>query len=229
VSEQNNGVLLGLSLQRTIFILFCAAVPICSLWLNTESILVWCGQDKSIAEMAGRYILFSLPDLIAQSFLHPLRIYLRTQCSILPLTVSAAVALVLHIPINYLLKLSVPGVALAAVWANFNIVICLACYIWLSGLYKNTMPVLSRECLRGWVSFLRLAVPSCASVCLEWWWYEFMILLCGLMLNPKATAASIGILIQCTALLYIFPSSLGVGVSTRVGNELGANGHEGTS
>lgn len=50
-----------------------------------------------------------------------------------------------------------------------------------------------------------------------------MILLCGLLLNPQATVASMGILIQTTALIYIFPSSLSFGVSTRVGNELGAN------
>lgn len=49
-----------------------------------------------------------------------------------------------------------------------------------------------------------------------------MILLCGLLLNPKATVASMGILIQTTALIYIFPSSLSFSVSTRVGNELGA-------
>lgn len=50
-----------------------------------------------------------------------------------------------------------------------------------------------------------------------------MILLCGLLVNPRATVASMGILIQTTALIYIFPSSLSFSVSTRVGNELGAN------
>jgi MATE family multidrug resistance protein len=50
-----------------------------------------------------------------------------------------------------------------------------------------------------------------------------MIILCGLLVNPKATVASMGILIQTTSLVYIFPSSLSFGVSTRVGNKLGAN------
>jgi len=70
---------------------------------------------------------------------------------------------------------------------------------------------------------LALAIPTCISVCLEWWWYEFMILLCGLLVNPKATIASMGILIQTTSLVYVFPSALSLGVSTRIGNELGAN------
>lgn len=50
-----------------------------------------------------------------------------------------------------------------------------------------------------------------------------MIILCGLLNNPKSTVASMGILIQATSLIYVFPSSLSLGVSTRVGNELGAN------
>lgn len=50
-----------------------------------------------------------------------------------------------------------------------------------------------------------------------------MIMLCGLLPNPKTTIASMGILIQTTSLVYVFPSSLSLGVSTRVGNELGAH------
>lgn len=50
-----------------------------------------------------------------------------------------------------------------------------------------------------------------------------MIILCGILVDPTATVASMGILIQTTSLIYVFPSSLGFAVSTRVGNELGAN------
>lgn len=50
-----------------------------------------------------------------------------------------------------------------------------------------------------------------------------MFVLCGLLSDPKSTVASMGVLIQTTSLIYVFPSSLGFAVSTRVGNELGAN------
>ncbi|XWS69945.1 hypothetical protein CRYUN_Cryun03dG0007000 [Craigia yunnanensis] len=91
------------------------------------------------------------------------------------------------------------------------------------GLHKPTWGKPSSECLTDWKPLLKLAAPSCISVCLEWWWYEIMIVLCGILVNPKAPVASMGILIQTTSLLYVFPSSLGFAVSTRVGNELGAN------
>ncbi|XP_059669739.1 protein DETOXIFICATION 49-like [Cornus florida] len=219
--------LLGLSLQRTVLLLILTSFPIALLWLNMKRILLLCGQDVSIATEAQSYLLYSLPDLLAQSLLHPLRIYLRTQSITLPLTFCSALAIILHIPINYFLVsklgLGIKGVALGGVWTNINLVASLIIYIFISGVYKTTWGGLSKECLKGWNSLLNLAIPSCISVCLEWWWYEIMILLCGLLINPRATVASMGILIQTTSLIYIFPSSLSFSVSTRVGNELGAN------
>ncbi|KAG1354587.1 protein DETOXIFICATION 49 [Cocos nucifera] len=220
--------LLGLALQRTILLLLSVSIPIAFLWTSMRPLLLLCGQDAAISAAAQSYILFSLPDLFLQSFLHPLRIYLRSQSITLPLTYAAALAALLHIPINYflvsVLRLGIPGVALASVWSNLNLLLLLVAYVYLSGIHKSTGGMIpSAESFRGWSSLLNLALPSCVSVCLEWWWYEIMILLCGLLLNPKSTVASMGILIQTTSLIYIFPSSLCFGVSTRVGNELGAN------
>ncbi|MFS8013547.1 putative multi antimicrobial extrusion protein [Helianthus anomalus] len=218
--------LLGLCLQRTVLLLTLVSLPIAVLWLNMKTILLFCGQDEEIATQAQTYLLYSLPDLLAQSLLHPLRIYLRSQSITLPLTFCASLSIFLHMPINYYLvkylNLGIEGVAIGSVWTNFNLVASLVVYILISGVYKKTWGGVTRECLKGWKSLLNLAIPSCISVCLEWWWYEIMILLCGLLVNPRATVASMGILIQTTALIYIFPSSLSFSVSTRVGNALGA-------
>ncbi|KAH8521875.1 hypothetical protein Peur_040481 [Populus x canadensis] len=108
--------LLGITLQRTILLLFLTSIPIAFLWFNMKKILLFCGQEDDIATEAQFYILYSLPDLIHQSILHLLRIYLRTQSITLPLTFCAALSILLHIPINYLLvsvlNLGIKGVAL---------------------------------------------------------------------------------------------------------------------
>ncbi|GMP45630.1 hypothetical protein CsSME_00014086 [Camellia sinensis var. sinensis] len=199
--------LLGLTLQRTVLLLLSTSIPISFMWLNMKRILLW-------------YLFFL-------SLLHPLRIYLRTQNITLPVTYCSAVSVLLHIPLNFILvayfKMGIAGVAIAMVWTNLNLFILLCSFVYLSGVFKDSWVAPSMDCLRGWSSLLTLAIPTCISVCLEWWWYEFMILLCGLLSNPKATIASMGILIQTTSLVYVFPSSLSLGVSTRVGNELGAN------
>ncbi|XP_019465217.1 PREDICTED: protein DETOXIFICATION 49-like [Lupinus angustifolius] len=218
--------LLGLCLQKTILLLLLTSIPITILWLYMKQILLFCGQDEGIATHAQSYLFYSIPDLIAQSLLHPLRIYLRTQSITLPLTLCATFSILLHIPINYLLvshlNLGLKGVALSGVWTNFNLVASLILYIFFSGTHKKTWGGFTHECFTQWKPLLNLAIPSCISVCLEWWWYEIMILLCGYLINPTATVASMGILIQTTSLLYIFPSSLSFSVSTRVGNKLGA-------
>lgn len=219
--------LLGLTLQRMIlFLLITSFIIAAAFWLNMKKLLLFCGQSEEIATVAQSFIFYSLPDLLAQSILHPLRIYLRSQSITLPLTFCAVVSMILHIPINFFLvsflDLGIRGVALSSVWTNFNLVGSLIVYVKFSGVYKKTWAGISSDCLKGWNSLLNLSIPSCISVCLEWWWYEIMILLCGLLVNPKITVASMGILIQTTSLIYIFPSSLSFGVSTRVGNELGA-------
>lgn len=219
--------LLGLTLQRTILLLLSASLPISFLWLNMKRILLWCGQDEKISSAAHTFIIFAVPDLVFLSFLHPLRIYLRSQNITLPITYCSFISVFFHVPLNYLLvvhlRMGIAGVALAMVWTDLNLFLCLLLFILVSGVYRDSWVSPSADCLKGWSALLGLAVPTCVSVCLEWWWYEFMIMLCGLLANPKATVASMGILIQTTSLVYVFPSALSLGVSTRVGNELGAN------
>ncbi|XP_057516939.1 protein DETOXIFICATION 48-like isoform X2 [Amaranthus tricolor] len=220
--------LLGLTLQKTILLLISTSIPISFMWVNMKKILLWCGQDQQISSIAHTFILFSIPDLFFLSLLHPLRIYLRTQNVTLPLTYCTLISVLIHIPLNFLLvvhlKMGISGIAIAMIWTNLNLCILLSSFIYISQVYKDSWVIPSMDCLKGWSSLLALAVPTCVSVCLEWWWYEFMIMLCGLLPNPKATIASMGILIQATSLIYVFPSALSLGVSTRVGNKLGAHG-----
>ncbi|PIN00728.1 putative membrane protein, predicted efflux pump [Handroanthus impetiginosus] len=219
--------LLSLTLQRAVIFLLVCSVPITFLWLNISKILLYLHQDPSITRLAHTYLAFSLPDLVTNSFIHPIRIYLRAQGITHPLTLASLVGTAFHLPINFLLvsrlRLGVAGVAAASALSNVVVLVALVVYIWVRGLHVPTWTKPSLKCFTGWAPLVRLAAPSCVSVCLEWWWYEIMIVLCGLLVDPKATVASMGVLIQTTSLLYVFPSSLGFAVSTRVGNELGAN------
>ncbi|KAK7398997.1 hypothetical protein VNO78_10172 [Psophocarpus tetragonolobus] len=213
--------IMSLTLQRCIIFLLLCSIPISLLWINMSKILVLMHQEANITRMAQTFLLFSLPDLITYSFLHPIRIYLRAQGITHPLTLASLAGTLLHFPLNYILvmrlHLGLPGVAIASAASNLSILLFL---LSLTG-FHCCLP--SSDSFTCWNSLLRLAAPSCISVCLEWWWYEIIIILCGLLLDPTATVASMGILIQTTSLIYVFPSSLGFAVSTRVGNELGAN------
>lgn len=217
---------LVITFQKMIIILLVVSLPISALWIEMKPILAFLGQDPEILSVAEEYILYSLPDLVGQAFLHPLRIFLRSQGLTKPLTVSSAVAMSLHIPINLLLVpymgLGVRGVALASAWNTINIDLGLLIYLLFSTRALKPWAEASLACLCEWGPVVALAVPSAISVCLEWWWYEVIVILCGLLPDPQSTVAATGILIQTTSLLYCTPFSLGMALSTRVGNELGA-------
>lgn len=212
---------------RTLCLLLLVALPISLLWLNVEPILLRLGQDPDITNVAKVYMVFCIPELIAQAVLHPIRSFLRIQGLTAPLTVSAVAAVILHAPINYFfaiyLKLGVKGVALAIAFNTINMNIGLLIYVAVSK--KPLKPwhgITASSIFYGWRPLLSLALPSVISVCLEWWWYEIMLFLCGLLTNPKANVAATGILIQTAGLIYSFPFSLSCSLSTRVGHALGA-------
>ncbi|KAJ7530500.1 hypothetical protein O6H91_14G006000 [Diphasiastrum complanatum] len=183
-----NWSLIGLTLQRTILILLSACIPISILWLNLQRILLFLKQDPQITGIASIYCLYMLPDLISNSVLQSLRMYLRSQGINTPMMWCSLAAVLIHVPLNvllvFVLKLGVPGVAIASVWTNFNMVVFLLGYLWYSGI---------------------------------------LTLLAGYLPNPKVAVATTAILIQTTSLMYAFPLALSSSVSTRVGNELGAN------
>ncbi|XP_031097399.1 protein DETOXIFICATION 54-like [Ipomoea triloba] len=221
-----NWDLLRLSLHRMICILLVAIVPISLLWLNLEPIMVFMGQDKEITSMAATYCLYSLPDLLTNTLLQPLRVYLRSQGVTKPQMWCTFVAVVFHVPLNFVLVvgmgMGVPGVAVAAVLTNLQMLVLMMGYVWVCGRWEWKWGCGGIGGVIGVGPLLRLAVPSCVGICLEWWWYEIVTVLAGYLPNPRLAVAATGIIIQTTSLMYTVPMALAGCVSARVGNELGA-------
>lgn len=222
-----NYKLLGSSLYRGIFLLLLTSVPIGLLWLKVESFLVHLGQDRAISEVAGTYLLFLLPDLVATSLLEPLRIYLRSQCITKPMMTCSAIAVALHVPINiFLHRLGVKGAALAICWSDFNVVVLLVVYVVKTGIHKTTHEEgwwRLKGCSGGCVALLRLSVASCLMTCLEWWCYEIVMLITGRLPRPQESVSELAIVFNADQILFALMLSLGSCASTRVGNELGGN------
>lgn len=220
--------LLTLSLHRAVLLLAIAAVPIALLWLNVGPILVALGQDPAISASAASYAAWALPDLAALTVLQPLRVYLRSQGITKPMAACSAAAVALHVPLNFLLVFvmgfGVRGVAAAQALTNTNMVLFLLAYVRWAGACEDTWRGFARPAAvaSGLGGLVRLAVPSCIGVCLEWWWYEVVTVLAGYLANPTAAVGAAGVLIQTTSLMYTVPMALAACVSTRVGNELGA-------
>ncbi|CAA2980080.1 DETOXIFICATION 55 [Olea europaea subsp. europaea] len=223
------------TLQRTTILLLFASIPIGVLWIDLEPLMLWLHQEPQVGHIASIYSQFAVPDLIVNSLLHPLRIYLRSKGTTWPLLWCTLPSTLLHFPITifltFNLRLGIQGIAISAFITNLNTLFFLLSYILYSHesnepLTNLLMPSFeqhdSTSLGEEWGMLIRLAIPSCLAVCLEWWWYEFMTLLTGYLDKPHVTLATAAIVIQTTSLMYTLPSALSASISTRVGNELGA-------
>ncbi|KAJ0500236.1 putative multi antimicrobial extrusion protein [Helianthus annuus] len=213
----NKWELLSTSLVRMIFILLVAIIPIGFLWLNLEPILLFMGQDAAITSAAATYCYYSLPDLLTNCLLQPLRVYLRSQGVTKPLMWCNLIAVAFHVPINYVLVvekgLGVSGVAMGTVLTNLNMMGLMIGYVWVYGKWRWTWRWTEGIGMR---ELVRLSVTSCMGICLEWWWYEIVTVLAGYLADPRLAVAGTGILIQTTSLMYTVPMALAGCVSARV-------------
>ncbi|KAE8730084.1 MATE efflux family protein 6 [Hibiscus syriacus] len=70
--------------------------------------------------------------------------------------------------------------------------------------------------------FFRFVIPSALMLCLEWWFYENLVLLSELLPDAKLETSVLSVCFASSALHYYVPFGISIAGSTRVSNELGA-------
>ncbi|XP_073065342.1 protein DETOXIFICATION 14-like isoform X2 [Primulina eburnea] len=217
---------LGTYTYASIISLLIVCIPISVLWIFMDKLLIFMGQDPSISVEAGRYAIWLIPTLFPYAILQSLIRYLQTQSLILPMVLSSIAALSFHVPVCWVLvfkaNLGIAGAALAiglSYWLN---VILLALYVKYSSTCERTRAAWSGDVLPSVREFFCFAVPSAVMVCLEWWSFEIVVLLSGLLPNPQLETSVLSICLLVASLHYFIPYSIGAAASTRVSNELGA-------
>uniref|UniRef100_A0A0E0LBV2 Protein DETOXIFICATION n=1 Tax=Oryza punctata TaxID=4537 RepID=A0A0E0LBV2_ORYPU len=218
--------LLGIYKQRAMLLLTVVSVPLAVVWFYTGEILFVLGQDANISAEAGAYARWMIPALFAYGPLQCHVRFLQTQNIVLPVMASAGGAALCHLVVCWVLVygagMGSKGAALSnavSYWINVGI---LAVYVRISSSCKKTWTGFSTEAFRDALSFFRLAVPSALMVCLEMWSFELIVLLSGLLPNPKLETSVLSISLNTAAFVWMIPFGLGSAISTRVSNELGA-------
>ncbi|XP_064425115.1 multidrug and toxin extrusion protein 2-like [Latimeria chalumnae] len=214
----------GTILQRGILILFLFCFPCWALFINTEQLLLAVKQEPEVARLSQTYVNIFIPALPAAFLYQLLSKYLQNQAIVMPQVYTGIAANLLNALMNYIflfvLDLDVPGSAWANTISQFTQTILLFLYIWWKKLYVETWGGWTRDCLQEWGSFINLAIPSLLMLCVEWWAYEIGSLLAGLISKVELGAQSI--LYLFSSALYKIPLGIGVAVSVRIGNALGA-------
>ncbi|CAN1797698.1 Protein DETOXIFICATION 14 [Linum perenne] len=194
---------LGTYMYCAITSMTLVCIPISILWIFTDKLLILAGQDHLISVLARKYSICLVPGLFGSAMLQAMTRYFQTQSLILPMLFASLATMCLHVPLCWFLVfktgLRYLGAALAvslSTWAN---VILLVIYMTCSSKCAKTL-----------------------SNSLEWWSYDLLILLAGLLPNPKLESSVISICHPSHSTVGTEKPYMVCWISTRVSNELGA-------
>lgn len=218
--------MLGIHQQRAMLVLLLAACPLACIWANAGHILKFLGQDPEISTEAGLYARFMIPSIFAYALLQCHVRFLQSQNNVFPMMFSAGFTTLLHLLTCWVLVfksgLGNKGAALANAISYWINLLLLAIYVRVSPSCKETWKGFSKESLNDIPKFLKLAIPSAVMICLEIWSFEMMVLLSGLLPNPKLETSVLSISLNTCSMVYMIPLGLSGATSIRVSNELGA-------
>ncbi|KAF3795000.1 hypothetical protein EJ110_NYTH06236 [Nymphaea thermarum] len=188
---------LGLHTQKAIIALLVVCIPISILWFYMEKLLILIGQDSDISHEAGKYAVCLLPGLFGAALLQPMVKFLQSQSLVLPLLGASAFTLFFHVPVCWLLlfksSLGYVGAAVAVSLSYWVNVAALALYIKFAPACRKTSTLFSREAITGIHNFLGLALLSAVMICLEYWSFELLVLVSGLLPDPELEASVLSI------------------------------------
>ncbi|XP_057425370.1 protein DETOXIFICATION 16-like isoform X2 [Lotus japonicus] len=223
--------MLGVHTQRAMLVLLGLSIPLALIWFYTSNILIALGQDHEISAEAGTFNRWMIPALFAYGLLQCLNRFLQTQNNVFPMLVSSGITALVHVLFCWVLvfkfELGSKGAALAismSCWVN---VFLLLLYINLASACDSTWKGFTKEALDDVLSFLKLAVASAVMICFEYWSFEMVVLLSGLLPNPQLETSVLSISLNTCWMVYMISVGLGGAISTRVSNELGGGNAQG--
>ena len=192
-------------------------------------ILVFLGQDPTIAHMAGTYIICSLPTMWGMGLSTVLCTWLQAQGIFRVVVLLGTPGLAVQFAgLSYLLpRVGYLGAAYAtAASAWTSAILFLGYTIWLEHsrpVERKTLQSFSTDALKGLGGYVVVAIPSFAMILFEWSALEVIIVCAGLLPGassgvPTSVSAMImGVVTLC----YAWSLALSQSASSRVGNTLG--------
>ncbi|KAM7274050.1 hypothetical protein ACFE04_028714 [Oxalis oulophora] len=215
--------MLGIYLQRSWVVLSVTALILIPQFVFTSPILKALGQDPHIADKAGYIALWFIPVLYAYVATFTCQIFLQAQSKNMIITYLAAVSLVIHLFLSWLLtvryKLGILGAMVSTLLAycipigQILFVICGWCEETWKGFsvlaFKDLWPV------------VKLSISSGAMLCLELWYNTILVLLTGNLSNAEVSIDALAICVNIIGWEMMVSLGFLSAASVRVSNELG--------
>ncbi|CAN6464402.1 unnamed protein product [Victoria cruziana] len=165
--------MLGIYMQRSWVILNATALVLCIFYIFSAPFLKLIGQTAEIAESAGTFAIWMIPQLFAYSMNFPISKFLQAQSKVVVMAVIAVVALVLHIFFSWLLIMKLGwglvGAAIVLDSSWWFIVIAQLVYIF-AGACGGAWTGFSWKAFSHLWDFFKLSLASAVML-----WYDTML------------------------------------------------------
>ncbi|EFJ42525.1 hypothetical protein VOLCADRAFT_66930 [Volvox carteri f. nagariensis] len=218
--------LLGLVLQRAALIcLLTCALPL-ALWVRADWVMITVmRQHTEVVPLAAGYVRMLWPALCCWAVSGCIKNYLSSQGVVAPLTMvsciyTASTALLNHV-FMFQFGLGMLGAAVA-----YNLSLLVVAMVWLHVFRQapecRTWGGFRKQAFQGWGEYMRIALPSAAAICLDWWVYEAAVIIAGALPDAKVQLGAMGLAFDTHALLFMLVAGFSSAAATRVSNELGA-------
>ena len=226
----------GLYAQRAALILLVlVCLPLSVAWWYASPILVALGQPTLVADKTSSFARIAIPGLFSQALsITGSKLFLALGKS-RPVMLVSLFAQVIQITLLIGLivhpwRLGLLGAAIATTTSNVVQPFCFLALALRDAKMRSCWPGLTRACLRGWGSYLRLGAPACFMLlaeALSWDLVSFLAGLCDTATGagtegPPAVLAAQGLLQSTIALCYCIPMGISRAGSTVIGNAVGA-------
>ncbi|CAI5709460.1 unnamed protein product [Peronospora farinosa] len=220
---------IGIYFQAGFQIIGVCLGPIFFMNWYSESFLLLMGQDPEVAKLAQIFSRWSLPGVPFVFLYELVRKVLQAQNIMKPLVAIAAFGNVVNIVSGYLLtyhsSMAFEGVALSRSLGNMVLPLLLIPYFYhhphhLSQWWRGWN---MREAIAHVGLFLRLGIPGFLMMAMEWWAFELLTLMAGVLPNAVVAVTAHAVLVNINNTLYMIFAGLAVAANIRIGNCLGAN------
>ncbi|OVA15932.1 Multi antimicrobial extrusion protein [Macleaya cordata] len=217
--------MLGVYMQRSWVILNVMCIVLLPIYIFATPILKFFGQKEDIAELAGKFSLYMIPQLFAYGLNFPLQKFLQAQSKVMAMAWVSGIALLFHIFLSWLLivqfKLGLPGAAASLNISWWIVVLGQFAYV-VMGYCPGAWTGFSWSAFRDLGAFARLSIASAIMLCLEFWYLMFLIVLAGRLKNAEVAVAAISICTNLSGWEFMIFLGFNAAISVRISNELGA-------
>ncbi|KAF2621725.1 MATE efflux family protein [Macroventuria anomochaeta] len=217
--------LVGLHLQRMCLFMLLVTIPIGALWLTSGWILAALVPEKELAHLAGRYLSLLLAGAPGYAIFEAGKRFTQAQglfnASLFVLLIAAPINIILNYIFVFVLNWDLTGAALATVVSNNLLPLLLWIYVYfINPSSLECWGGFSKSAFTHWSPMAKLAIPGIIMVETEWLAFDILTFSSSYLSTAHLAAQSI--VMTMAVAIYHVPFSVGVAVSTRLGNLIGA-------